>query len=172
MIRRDKHLYYIGLDVAETMGVAIVDDQSDTHVVTSYKATPIRQLEYIIGGLLRQFNSDDEPYFVIERMHHQRNMRTVQSLAQRIGYLKYSLLAFGFACIEVGTSEARSLLGAKNKVDTLDYFVPFYWGFNLTSDHTDALAVALWAKHYEKKDVPKEMIIYDYGQERKESAFG
>lgn len=147
-----RKIVYVGLDVAEVMGIAIVPKLED-HIsfVLSVKGNPVDQLNKLLQVILSTLDTDMEPIFVIEMLHHFRNKQTVRSLSERIGYLKHSLLAFGYQVREVGVSEARAAIGTKSKEETLMRFVPFYSGEELTSDHTDALAIALWAK---KKDMP------------------
>ena len=58
------------------------------------------------------------------------------------GYIEYSLIALGHKVTDVAP-ERESYSGTKDKQDTFMFSTSKFRGYALTSNHTDALAVAL-----------------------------
>lgn len=131
---------YVGLDTATITGVAIWMPKTHRALVSQVKGTPIEQLIYIKEQLeaIR-----GEVVVVMEQMHYFRNAKTIRSLVERYGYLKYTLLEAGYRVEEVAPRVARSHFGAAGKEEMFRLFMPYFDGTALTSNHTDALAVAL-----------------------------
>lgn len=133
-------MIYVGLDVAETMGVALWHPKEERAEVFEVKGLPYEQME-----VLRKLEYDKRTHvFAIERLTHMRNANVVRSLHQRAGYLKFSLLKEGCMVNEVNINSVRHLLETKNKRETHDVFLDFYQGDFFTNNHSDALAAAIY----------------------------
>lgn len=139
---------YIGLDVAETLGIAVYKPPHFA-LVTSIKGIPPVQYELVRriitgnsarSGLL-------SPIIVFELPNHFRNGKGTRTLLGRYGYLRWSLVDEMLDIHEVNLNSARAFLKCKSKEEVLDFFLPWYTGSCLTDDHTDALAVAMYQAH-------------------------
>lgn len=132
---------YVGLDTATVMGVAFY--QPDFHVASVYevRGTPLEQRRFICE------RAKEDMVYVFEKQHHFRNAVTARSLLERYGYLKWFLLDAKMLVREASPLPVRKLLGCKNKDTVHRIMMPFIVGMHLTSNHTDALAVALYAAH-------------------------
>lgn len=138
---------FIGLDVAERMGVATWNPQLNKAYVHVAKGSPIHQLDYIFKEVLVEPEPlVEEPkfIFVIERLHNFQNKNTVRSLLERTGFIKYSLISAGFRVEEVSPLMARAYLGVSTKENLRVKLEQYFTGIRMTDDHSDALAVALY----------------------------
>lgn len=152
--------YYIGIDPAATMGIAILPESENWAVVFDVKGDPIEQLTFFMPLLTNEIlKAGGDLVFVIERLHVQRNAKTNRSLSERSGFFKFTLKSIGFPVYEVAPKVARKYLGTKSKLETHDLFVPCFIGKKLTDDHTDALAAALWARD---RDFQEGFRVYDW----------
>lgn len=133
--------YYMGLDTATTTGIALWIPGEQRALVSEITGDPNEQFDYIVGDACP--DDDENVAFVMEQMHYFRNAKTIRSLVERYGYLKYSLLGLGYPVYEVAPSVARHHLGVKSKKETHSLFLPHFDGEKFTSNHSDALAVAL-----------------------------
>lgn len=133
---------YVGLDTATVTGVAFWNPRMQVAAVVEFKGSPVEQLHSILGEL--PYKKADV-VFVLEKLYNFRNAKTTRSLLERYGYLKYTLIERGFRVEEVHPRMARNFLKVATKEDVFRYFIPFYRGnLYLSSNHTDALAVALY----------------------------
>lgn len=145
---------YVGLDMATVTGIAIYIPKEPIAIVHQYKGNPIEQLN-TIKKLLNIYMTTNNyktisnyPYtFVIEELKTFRNAHTTRLLLEMTGYIRYSLVSLGYRVLEVAPSIVRSYLDTKTKQGTLDFFLPRYTGSNLTNNHTDALALAIYQAH-------------------------
>lgn len=146
-------MYYMGLDTATTTGIAIYNTDNNIALVTLKKGSPIEQFIYIdvIVKTMFKFGRGHIDFtqikFVFEELHNFRNAKTTRSLCERYGFLKYSLLKNSCQVSEIPPKMARSLLGLAGKKETFDFFSARYVGSMFSSDHADALAVALCQAH-------------------------
>lgn len=140
-----KQLHYIGLDVATMAGIAKWIPEINVAVVDEMKGTPNHQLQYIINSVLPPKEMAVETIFVLEKPFHFQNANTTRSLLERYGFIKYSLLGFGYQVREPNLNSARAWLGVRDKQGVFDHYVPHLnSGRMLTSNHTDALLVAMY----------------------------
>lgn len=144
---------YIGLDMATTTGIAVYHPEVEIAWCYLHKGTPI-ELADKVGRLItyvRKVNiwPTDNITFAVERLHLVRNMNTVRSLLERYGYIKYNLLAAGYEVLEYGPLPPRKFLGKEftTKEEVFTFMRQEFKGPLLTSNHTDALAQALYAAH-------------------------
>lgn len=136
---------YFGLDIATTMGVAAWNPGSAMAYVATTKGTPLNQIEFIRKYAFPSHHVDKKDYiFVIESLHHFRNKTTVRSLLERAGYLKWCIKYEGFEVKEAAPDVVRKHLGVKEKTEMFIKLLPHYNGSHFTSDHADALAVAMY----------------------------
>lgn len=140
---------FVGLDVAEKMGVATWNPHSNKAYVDVVKGSPVDQLRYMTKVVLAT-DEGAELVFVIERLHNFQNKTTVRSLLERSGFLKYSLIACGFRVEEVSPLMARAHLGVSTKEDVRVKLEQYFTGIRMTDDHSDALAVALYQASLEE----------------------
>jgi hypothetical protein len=129
---------FVGLDVAETMGIALYFPYSDEAHVFEYTGDPIEQLRYLTSIL----ELITEPLICMELMHHFRNAITTRSLMGRYGYLKWSLKEIGYSISEISHQVSRSYLNATTKKMTHDLLKQ--GNSKITENHTDALAPAMY----------------------------
>lgn len=141
---------FIGLDIAQTMGVAVVTSDSPTILLAEVKGEPPEQ-EAVLAYLVSRYKSSYRQHFILEMPSHFRNAKTTRSLIERYGYLKYTLVTYDMDVNEFSPPVIRSALGLPNrKRDVLQYFremFPAYAQF-LTDNHTDALATAIAGAMY------------------------
>ena len=149
-------MIYVGLDIAETMGVAIYYPDKSLAEVVEVKGLPYEQLEV----LRKQYVPFHQTVvrFSIESLTHQRNAKTVRNLQQRIGYLKFSLIREGYKVNEVNINSVRHFLEAKNKKE-VHALLSTLSKDELTDNHTDALAVALYQAKREGADFAWQLKI-------------
>ncbi len=136
--------WFVGLDIATTTGIAIYIPSKNVAAVGLSKGLPGHQLDEIISMTIPLPKEFFHLNYVLEEPHHLRNAKTALSLISRYGYLKYSLMGLGYGVSEVNLNSARAWLGTKDKQGTHLFFTEYFVGSYLTSDHTDALAVALY----------------------------
>lgn len=136
---------YIGLDVAETLGIAIYRPIHFA-LVTTVKGTPPEQYAKV-KRVIQSIHDLTSPTIVFELPNHFRNGKGTRTLLGRYGYLLWTLRDETLDVHEVNLNSARSFLKCKNKQEVLDFFLPWYTGSELTDDHTDALAVAMYQAH-------------------------
>lgn len=139
--------WYIGLDIATISGIAIYSPLKHAAVVGQSKGEPIYQLDDIIAKSVPKNLVGYSIQFVLEEPHHFQNATTTRSLISRYGYIKYSLMGLKYPVYEVNLNSARHWLGTKTKKETHLLFTQYFRGDFLTSDHTDALAVAMYKAH-------------------------
>lgn len=121
---------FLALDVAKRMGVA-VKTKTGVHTMV-LDGDPVQQFE-MLQDIFEDSLRGATVY--IEELNYQRNMRTVRSLSERIGYLRNSLQRLGATVTMVSATAARKALGVKSKDD-----VQVLFGTN-TNDESDAIAV-------------------------------
>lgn len=137
---------YVGMDNASIGGVAFYNPTLHLALVAEVRGNPIYQLSQInvlMGMSIKTLKANDI-LFVFEMLVHFRNANTVRSLAERSGFLKYSLQGSGFKTVDVDPNVVRKSLGTKDKDGTFEFFAKFYKGKFLTNNHTDAVAVAVY----------------------------
>lgn len=135
---------YIGLDTAKVMGLAWYDKVTHTASVVEVTGTPIEQLASLdtIG-----IQDDDIVTFGFERLHVFVNAATIRNMSERLGFLKWALIAGEYQPKEVGPGEARALWNVKGKAGAPILLDPFARPMMLTTNHADALLVALFLAH-------------------------
>lgn len=152
---------YIGLDVAQTVGIAVYD--GDSAKVTDARSYPYIQLilivrlaqKYILGGYLITF--------VMEQPVHFQNAKTTRELLGRYGYLRWSLIHNGYDVQEANLNSVRAFLKCKTKRAVFDLMLPCYSGLSFTDDKSDALACCLYQAHKEGKlELPIVPLISDW----------
>lgn len=141
----ERTVVYVGLDTAKWTGIAAWNPLVHAAEVVQVKGEPVEQLLFISQHILNYAAEHVEFIFVMEKQHNFRNATTARSLLERYGYLKYSLLSIGYEVREAGPHPVRKNICCKSKEETFRRFIPFYEGDVLTDNHTDALALALWA---------------------------
>lgn len=136
---------YIGLDTATVTGVAFYQPAFNIASVYETKGTPIEQWRFVNkkAFALKHLTIN----FVIEKQHNTLNMNTTRSLFERYGYIKWRFQEEGITLLEVSPKPARKVLNCKDKETLFRVCLPFLVGSHLTSNHTDALAVALYVAH-------------------------
>jgi|SRR5688500_5376130 len=135
---------YVGLDTAETMGVALYYPKNRLALVTEVKGTPIEQYIYITNNILLPIGNDKEQVlFIIEKLTNFLNAKTTRSLLERIGYLKYTLLSNGQLVEELAPTIARKTLGIRSNKRTVQLLFQKYTEMKLSDNHTDALALVV-----------------------------
>lgn len=136
---------YIGLDIATTTGISIYSPENNRAKVHQYTGTPNQLWTFIHGEVLHRYQFYPVKNFVLEIPLHFRNAKTVRSLNQRYGYIRYSLQDYGHLASEMNLREVRGYFLAKNKEEMREYFKPMYRGKKaFTDNHSDALAVAIY----------------------------
>lgn len=143
----------IGLDIAEKMGVVYYRQNSSVYYCTTYKGTPIQQMQ-----MLEDVAGEDIKNAIVfyEELNTFVNANTTRSLLQRAGYLKNSLLKLGALTVDpVNAIAARKFLGCKDKKAVGDAFKK--WGIN--QDEADAMAILLFATATPLELLSEESII-------------
>jgi hypothetical protein len=135
---------YVGLDVAKVMGLAWYDRVRHTATVVEVTGTPIEQFTSL--GMMA-LQDDDIVTFGLERLHVFVNAATIRNMSERQGFLKWTLITMGYTPKEVGPSEARALWSVKGKAGAPLMLNPFAGPMMLTTNHADALLVALFLAH-------------------------
>lgn len=154
---------YVGLDCAETMGVAYLRydvERGPVAQVTEIVGTPLEQLKGINKLMVREdtANTASPLLFVFEQQHNFRNAITARSLLERQGFLKWTLTSLGFQVADVSPDVARKYLGTGSKGGTLQFFREISDDIKLTDNHTDALAVAVYRAYIDGLDLRPEAI--------------
>lgn len=140
-------MYFIGLDTALVTGIALYNSEMNYAGVMQRKGTPVEQLATIIAvisHLRLGWVDSSQIVLVMEKLHNFRNAVSTRSLLERYGYLKNSLLERGYQVQEVSPKEARSFLGVGGKEETFHLLKTRFQGTLFSSDHADALAIALY----------------------------
>lgn len=151
-------MVYIGLDLATVTGICVYIPERNLALVREYKGNAIKQLNNINSILVTDLYKISSIYniyinkyktisIVIEQLHNFRNANTVRLLLEMSGYIRYTLTVDGYTVNYVAPDVARSHLGTKSKEDTHKLFIPNFKGSVLTSNHTDALAIAIYQAH-------------------------
>lgn len=133
------------LDLATTSGIAYLERGKRTVVLSTHKGTPL-ELKNHINQLIWPAGPIE---VFIEGLHMIRNMKTVMSLAERIGYIKYYMIdyyAVNVTMINLGS--ARSYLGCRTKEDVGFYFA------NQTDSPDEADAAAIMALVLQRMTFP------------------
>lgn len=142
----------IGLDIAEKMGVVYHYHGSNTYNCTTYKGTPIEQMQMLEDVVGEDISGSIVFY---EQLNTFVNANTTRSLLHRAGYLKNSLLRLGASKVEaVNAIAARKFLGCKDKKSVGVLFSE--WGLN--QDEADAMAIMLFATAMPLELLDKESI--------------
>lgn len=129
----------ISLDIAEKMGVVYKTYGRDEFYVTTYKGSPVAQMQMLEDVLGEEIQGAVVYY---EELNTFVNAGTTRSLLHRAGYLKNSLLRLGAKSVEpINAMSARKFLGFKNKKEVADWFKKF----NINGDEADAMVVMLYA---------------------------
>lgn len=130
---------WIALDVAKSCGVAILYSSGVVRV-TTVVGSPQQQLDRLVEII----GDNNEFSLVIETLTYFRNAKTIRSLLERSGFLKYSLMnSYLIKKIEqVSATDARKALRVKSKGEALKFFRKYLPKIN--NDESDALAL-LWA---------------------------
>lgn len=152
---------YIGLDLATVSGIALYNPNNPEATVLEKKGDPV-YLWNFLWGFTDGFRYMGDPYtVVIEEIHDFRNAKTTRSLLERTGYIKYQFISLGVEVIMAGPSEVRSFFNVKGKQALFDYMrehvhesTPYF-----TSNHSDALALAIYGAKGSCLDVP-EIRVY------------
>lgn len=135
---------YLGLDIAEDMGAALYFAHSQQAHVFEYNGTPVQQWKFV--KTLIYYNP--QTLVCMELMHHFRNAITTRSVFGRYGFIKWSSVEYGYTPREISHQVARSFVHAKGKRGVHVAFLSEYRGEKqLTDNHTDALAIAMFAAH-------------------------
>lgn len=152
---------YIGLDVAQTVGIAIYD--GDWAKVTAVSGYPYTQFN-LISRLAQKYLRDDYIVtFVMEQPVHFQNAKTTRDLLGRYGYLFWSLINANHDVLEVNLNSVRAFLKCKTKRAVFDLMLPCYSGLSFTDDKSDALACCLYQAHKEGKlELPIVPLISDW----------
>jgi len=135
------NFYYIGIDTAETMGLAVWEPITHIAKVFQAKGTPVGNLIVIKSVLENLYSSDIS--ISMEELYNFKYPKVVRSLFQRYGYIKYSLVELGYKIEEVHPRSARKALDAKTKEGARIKLEYRFTGLKLTDNHSDALAVAI-----------------------------
>ena len=130
---------YVGIDTAVVMGLAVYNSKAHTATVVEIVGTPIEQLTSI-----NTFGVQQDDVIGFERLHVFVNAATIRNMSERLGFLKWALIMNGYQPKEVGPSEARALWSVKGKEGAQALLDPFAAPVRLTTNHADALLVALF----------------------------
>jgi len=135
---------YVGLDTAKVMGLAWYDRVTHSATVVEVTGTPLEQFASLEVVAIQD---DDIVTFGFERLHVFVNAATIRNMSERLGFLKWALIALENDIREVGPGEARALWNVKGKVGAPLLLDPFAKPMMLTTNHADALLVALFIAH-------------------------
>lgn len=139
-------MYYLGLDTATVTGIALYNVKHNFVGVTLNKGTPIDLYTNVLNILTQMSRlgvEQNKIAIVIEAQHFIRNAKTIRSLSERIGYVRFSLVVGGYRVVDIAPKVARRLLGTVDKQSTFQLLCSYYEGSMFSSDHADATAVAL-----------------------------
>ena len=135
---------YVGIDTAKVMGLAWYDRVRHEATVVEVTGTPIEQF---VSLEMIELQEDDIVTFGFERLHVFVNAATIRNMSERLGFLKWALITSGHTPKEVGPGEARALWSVKGKANAPTLLDPFAKQATLTTNHADALLVALFLAH-------------------------
>jgi hypothetical protein len=140
MSTANEELVFVGLDLAKTAGVAILSEDLKHCHVYELKGTPYEQFYQLQNIVCNQ-----PAVWGIEELHIFRNAKTVRSLAERVGFIKWTLKGIlKEKVIMVTATSARKFVGAKNKQHARELMQCLVAdGGRLTDNHSDAVLVAL-----------------------------
>jgi len=136
--------FFVGLDIATNMGIAIYK-YGDSHVFVTEinekdnckQLTKLYQLFNKIG-----INKDNSEVYYEKFVYLNGFASAIRSLLLRYGYIFYSLQFVGYVNIEINISSARKFIksekGKKKKELVLEYYQQFS-KIKLTNNETDAL---------------------------------
>ena len=131
---------FVGLDMAKTAGVAVLSEDLKHCWVYELKGTPFQQFYQIQNIVCNQ-----PAVWGIEELHIFRNAKTVRSLAERVGFIKWTLKGIlKEKVLMVTATSARKYVGAKSKEQARELMQCLVTdGGRLTDNHSDAVLVAL-----------------------------
>lgn len=161
---------YCGLDVATKLGIAVWNPLENVAHVTMVKGEPVDQIVRVLEVARVDWEDVRAPelVFVMEILPSFQNAHTTRSLLERYGYIKHTLKCTGFPVMEVNISSVRHNLGVSSKMQVFNYFLPHYKGKYLTTDHTDALAAAVFQSTVDLYPYDKDsLVIHDVEKEVK-----
>ena len=140
MTKTSDALVFVGLDLAKTAGMAVLSEDLKHCWVYEIKGTPYEQFYQIQNIVCNQ-----PAVWGIEELHCFRNAKTVRSLAERMGFIKWVLKGIlKEKVIMVTATAARKFVGAKNKEGARELMQCLVTdGGRLTDNHSDAVLVAL-----------------------------
>jgi hypothetical protein len=140
MTKATEELVFVGLDLAKTAGMAILSEDLKHCWVYELKGTPYEQF-YQIQNMI----ANDPAVWGIEELHIFRNAKTVRSLAERVGFVKWMLKGvLKEKVMMVTATSARKYVGAKSKEQARELMQCLVTdGGRLTDNHSDAVLVAL-----------------------------
>ena len=157
MSKEPNELVFVGLDLATTAGMAMLSEDLNFCWVYELKGNPYEQFFQIQNIICNQ-----PAVWGIEELHCFRNAKTVRSLAERSGFIKWMLKGvLKEKVMTVQASKARKFVGAKNKEHARELMQCLVKGNGkLTDNHSDAILVALMvAKETLKIDVQAQAML-------------
>lgn len=98
--------YIIGLDLANTSGIAVFDTVTKEVKVNVLKGNPLEQMSKI-KSVMYSFLSASQTTFVIEEHVYFKFRIAARSLMERIGFIKWSLIQDGFEVVQFFPYAAR-----------------------------------------------------------------
>lgn len=158
------NIQYVGLDISKwSTGVAILTGNSlDTFVIQGDKKKkipvhPKLQLDKILDNISTQIIHVQIGY---ERHTHFRGATVAETLIEINGYIKYSLEAIGYEVLPINVNSYRASNGIKGKDKKQQWqnLINTHFGVNLTTDHCDAIGIALHMANMNLEDI--EEFIY------------
>lgn len=153
---------YVGLDIAETMGVAVWQPEIQRATVYEVKGNPVVQLIELGEQILIPLGEEDKPLIAIELLTYLRNAKTTRSILERTGFLRHNLLNFGYTVEDVNLNTARRYLGTKSKFDTQEKFKHYLK--SITDNHADALAVCIYISSIEGYSIDWNSLFIEEGK--------
>lgn len=142
----------VALDVATNMGVVYKQHPDGKFICTTYKGTPIEQVEMLLDVLGDDLTGCS---VFVEQLNDFINARTVRSLLKRVGYIENSLIMRGATVEYFNAMSARKYVGAKKKADVHEMFSKY----GLDPDQSDALAIMCFAMDYSPTLIMEENVI-------------
>jgi len=142
---------YIGLDLAIVSGICVLDAERKEAFLFQHKGSPIELLSFLITFIL---DGTTAQKVGIEELHQFRNATTTRSLLQRSGFIRYTLESYGIDTKEIHMESVLSMLQLKSKKELFDYILLGTKSLlSLTSNHTDALGIALYMYYLDTGNV-------------------
>lgn len=142
----------VALDVATNMGVVYKSFPGGKYYCTTYKGTPIEQVEMLLDVLGDDLSNCS---VFIEQMNDFINANTVRSLLKRVGYIENSLIKRGATVQYYNAMSARKYIGAKKKADVQKIFSEY----GLDADQADAMAIMCFAMDDNPLLINKEDVV-------------